>query len=53
MTNRLVKASLRNPLVCMTNVGVLDSAQMFFGRVRPCDAFMCGSIKYSLFSNSA
>ncbi len=44
--NRLVKASLKNPLICMTNVGILDSARMSFGHMRPWDAFMCGSIKY-------
>ena len=43
---RLVQASLKNPLICMTNVGILDSARMSFGGVRPCGAFMCGSIKY-------
>ena len=44
--NRLVRASLKNPLISMTNVGVLDAGRMSFGDARPCDAFMCGSIKY-------
>jgi NRPS condensation-like uncharacterized protein len=30
----------------MTNMGILDAAQMVFGDLLPQDAFMCGSIKY-------
>jgi len=30
----------------MTNMGILDAAQMVLGDLRPQDAFMCGSIKY-------
>jgi NRPS condensation-like uncharacterized protein len=44
--NRLVGSSLKNPLICMTNVGILDSSRIAFGDLHPCDAFMCGSIKY-------
>jgi NRPS condensation-like uncharacterized protein len=29
----------------MTNVGILDSAKILFGDLRPQDAFLCGSIK--------
>jgi NRPS condensation-like uncharacterized protein len=46
IANRLLKLILKNPLICMTNVGVLDSAQIAFGDLRPRDAFLCGSIKY-------
>jgi NRPS condensation-like uncharacterized protein len=30
----------------MTNVGILDAAQISFGELCPYDAFLCGSIKY-------
>ncbi len=46
VANRRLRAGLKNPLICMTNVGILDSARLSFASVRPCDAFMCGSIKY-------
>ena len=44
--NRLLRSRLKNPLICMTNVGVLDSARLSFAGLRPRDAFLCGSIKY-------
>ncbi len=46
IANHLLRSILKNPLICMTNVGVLDSAQVSFGDLRPNDAFLCGSIKY-------
>lgn len=46
IANRLLKSSLKNPLICMTNVGILDAAQISFGELCPHDAFLCGSIKY-------
>ena len=46
IANRLLRSILKNPLICMTNVGLLDSAQIAFGDLRPRDAFLCGSIKY-------
>jgi NRPS condensation-like uncharacterized protein len=44
--NYQLRSSLKNPLICMTNVGILDSARMSFGDLYPCNAFLCGSIKY-------
>lgn len=44
--NRLLHSVLKNPLICMTNVGILDSAKISFGGLCPRDAFLCGSIKY-------
>jgi NRPS condensation-like uncharacterized protein len=44
--NCQLRSNLKNPLICMTNVGILDSARMFFGDLHPYDAFLCGSIKY-------
>ena len=46
IANRMLMSILKNPLICMTNVGILDSAQIAFGDLRPRDAFLCGSIKY-------
>jgi NRPS condensation-like uncharacterized protein len=46
IANRVLMSILKNPLICMTNVGILDSAQIAFGDLHPCDAFLCGSIKY-------
>jgi len=46
IANRMLMSILKNPLVCMTNVGILDSAQIAFGDLRPRDASLCGSIKY-------
>jgi NRPS condensation-like uncharacterized protein len=46
IANRFLKSRLKNPLICMTNVGILDAAQISFGDLRPHDAYLCGSIKY-------
>lgn len=46
IANRLLRSVLKNPLICMTNVGILDSGQVSFGDLRPHGAFLCGSIKY-------
>lgn len=46
IANRLLRSVLKNPLICMTNVGILDADQISFGDLHPQDAFLCGSIKY-------
>ena len=46
IANRRLKSDLKQPLICMTNVGILDLGAMAFGNLRPNDAFLCGSIKY-------
>ena len=46
ISNYLVEKNLNNPLICMTNIGVLDSEKLIFGNSSIEDAFMCGSIKY-------
>ena len=46
VANRLLRSRLKNPLICMTNVGILDAARISFGDARPRDAVVCGSIKY-------
>ena len=44
--NRLLRSRLSYPLICMTNIGILDAARLAFGDRRPSDAYVCGSIKY-------
>jgi len=46
IANRRLKSELKNPFICMTNVGILDPDRMAFGNLQPTDAFLCGSIKY-------
>ena len=46
IANRRLRSSLKNPLICMTNVGILDSTRISFGDLRPRDAYLCGAIKY-------
>jgi NRPS condensation-like uncharacterized protein len=46
IANHLLRSKLKNPLICMTNVGILDSTKISFGGLHPHDAFLCGSIKY-------
>ncbi len=46
IANRLLRRRLNNPLICMTNIGILDSERIAFADLRPRDAFMCGSIKH-------
>ncbi len=41
-----LRARLENPLLCTTNIGMLDETRLSFAGQRPCDAFVCGSIKY-------
>jgi NRPS condensation-like uncharacterized protein len=43
---RLLKPGLRHPLICMTNIGELDSKRLRFGASRAVSAYACGSIKY-------
>lgn len=43
---RLLRNSLNNPKICMTNLGVVDSKQLYFEKSPVSNAIMCGSIKY-------
>jgi NRPS condensation-like uncharacterized protein len=43
---KILKRSLKNPNICMTNIGVLDSAKLHFEGSPVSNAFVCGSIKY-------
>ena len=42
----ITKRNLKNPYICMTNIGVLDSGRLIFEGSPAINAFMCGSIKY-------
>jgi NRPS condensation-like uncharacterized protein len=46
IANRKLRTGLKNPLICMTNIGVMDAARLSFGDLRPTDAYLTGSIKY-------
>ncbi len=46
ISNNLVERALKNPLICMTNIGILDCQKLLFEGVSIDEAFMCGSIKY-------
>jgi len=44
--NRLLRSRLKQPFICMTNIGTLESERMYFSGARPNDVYLCGSIKY-------
>jgi NRPS condensation-like uncharacterized protein len=44
--SRFLKRALETPLICMTNVGELDSQRLSFKGSPVESAFLCGSIKY-------
>jgi len=46
IANARLRTRLKNPLICMTNVGSLDEARLAFAGLRPSEAYLCGSIKY-------
>lgn len=43
---KILKKSLKNPNICMTNIGVLNSSKLIFEDSPISNAFICGSIKY-------
>jgi len=46
ISNSLVERALKNPLICMTNIGILDFEKLQFEGVSIDEAYECGSIKY-------
>ncbi|SMC22082.1 Uncharacterized protein, contains a NRPS condensation (elongation) domain [Clostridium acidisoli DSM 12555] len=46
LSSYLVEKNLKNPLICMTNIGILDSQRLIFEGTEIDQAFMSGSIKY-------
>lgn len=42
----ILKKSLKNPKICMTNIGILDSSKLVFENSKVVNAAMFGSIKY-------
>ena len=43
---RLMQSGLRHPLICMTNIGDIDSKRLSFEGTQVESAFECGSIKH-------
>ena len=43
---KLIKQKFVNPLIAITNIGIIDSGRLVFGKIPVADAFMTGSIKY-------
>lgn len=43
--DRLMRRGFRHPLVCMTNLGELDSSRLHLAGTRVVSAYACGSIK--------
>lgn len=43
---KILKHSLKNPNICMTNIGIIDSKKLMFQGSPISTAFVCGSIKY-------
>ncbi len=42
----LIKKKFVNPLIAITNLGIIDSGRLIFGKMPIEDAFVTGSIKY-------
>jgi NRPS condensation-like uncharacterized protein len=42
----VLRRRIRNPLICMTNIGDIDSRRLSFGPSSVASAFLCGAIKY-------
>lgn len=43
---KITKDALKNPLICMTNIGVIDKKKLYFKGTKIVNAFICGSIKH-------
>jgi NRPS condensation-like uncharacterized protein len=46
MSYKLIERGIKNPYICTTNIGILDSKKLVFQGSLVDNAFMCGSIKY-------
>ncbi|MBI4857868.1 MAG: hypothetical protein HY818_14100 [Acetobacterium woodii] len=42
----VLQKGLKNPKICMTNLGIIDSKKLLFQNSPTTNAIMCGSIKY-------
>jgi NRPS condensation-like uncharacterized protein len=47
VVRRIIKRGYKNPLIGITNIGVIDSGRLRFGDIPVADAFVTGSLKYS------
>lgn len=43
---KILAKKFKNPLIAMTNIGILDSKKLYFSGNNIKSAYMCGSIKY-------
>ena len=46
MSFQVIKKNIKNPYICTTNIGIIDSEKLVFQGSPVKDAYMCGSIKY-------
>ena len=46
LSYKIIKSSLKNPPICMTNVGVVNDKKLCFKGTEIENAFICGSIKH-------
>ena len=46
LSYRLIQKGLNNPLICMTNIGIIDTGRLYFSGSKILNVFICGSIKY-------
>ena len=46
LSYKITKDALKNPPICMTNIGILDHKKLVFKGATISNAFVCGSIKY-------
>ena len=50
LAEKIIKIGYNNPLLAMSNIGVLDSAALSISGHAPIDGFMTGAVKYKPFS---
>ena len=50
LAEKVIKIGYNNPLLAMSNIGVLDSAALSLSGHAPVDGFMTGAVKYKPFS---
>ena len=50
LAEKIIKIGYNNPLLAMSNIGVLDSAALSISNHAPIDGFMTGAVKYKPFS---
>jgi len=46
LSYKILKNALKNPSICMTNIGIIDSKKLIFAESSVQNVVICGSIKY-------